>query len=450
MEGFIMAIIRQVPISGFPEWLPEQKIVEENFLYKIRKVFQLNGYSPIETPAVERASTLVAKGGNEKEIYKIDRLYSSGESFDDNDLALHFDLTVPMARYIAQHERDLVFPFKRYQMQPVWRGERAQAGRFRQFYQCDIDIVGREKLPLSCDAEIPAIMASILRSLNIGDFQIRINNRKILQGFLSGVGIVSAHHKAVMGCIDKLEKIGREEVLLEIRGVLGNESFDATSILNFLSREVSLNDIQDLLSLSTDSLYQDGVVELASVVEMILAKGVKKDELIVDLTIARGLDYYTGTVFETRLVKYPQVGSVCSGGRYEDLVGGFANGNFPGVGMSIGLTRLLSQLFKYKVITPKAQAYTKLFLISLSDDVGIVSYVEKLAMNLRSWDVPCEMSLVNGKLSKQIEYAQRKGVQYVGFIGDTELAGGHVRVKNLLTGEQEEVSVTDETFFKSI
>lgn len=445
-----MATIKQIPISGFPEWLPEQKVVEEDFLYKIRRVFQLNGYSPIETPAVERASTLVAKGGNEKEIYKIDRLHASVESSDDSDLALHFDLTVPMARYIAQHERDLAFPFKRYQMQPVWRGERAQAGRFRQFYQCDIDIVGREKLPLSCDAEIPAIMASILRSLDIGDFQIRINNRKILQGFLSGVGIESAHHKAVMGCIDKLEKIGKEEVLSEIRGVLGDESFDATSILSFLSREVLLGDIHGLCSLSADSLYQDGVAELADVVGMTLAKGVNPSELVVDLTIARGLDYYTGTVFETRLVKYPQVGSVCSGGRYEDLVGGFANGNFPGVGMSIGLTRLLSQLFKYEVIAPQAQSYTKLFLISLSDDDGIVGYVEKLATSLRAWDIPSEVSLVKGKLSKQIEYAQKKGVQYVGFIGETEFTEGLVRVKNLLTGEQKEVNVTDETYFKTL
>ena len=191
------------PISGFPEWLPEQKLIEEEFLCKIRRVFQLNGYSPMETPAVERASTLVAKGGNEKEIYKVGRLHASVESSDDNDLALHFDLTVPMARYIAQHERELVFPFKRYQMQPVWRGERAQSGRFRQFYQCDIDIVGRGVLPLSCDAEIPAIMAGILRSLDIGDFQIRINNRKILQGFLSGIGVKHEYHGGVMGCVDK-------------------------------------------------------------------------------------------------------------------------------------------------------------------------------------------------------------------------------------------------------
>lgn len=445
-----MSRIKQLPISGFPEWLPEQKVVEEDFLYKIRRVFQLNGYSPIETPAVERASTLIAKGGNEKEIYKIDRLHALEESFDDNDLALHFDLTVPMARYIAQHERNLVFPFKRYQMQPVWRGERAQAGRFRQFYQCDIDIVGREKLPLSCDAEIPAIMASILRSLDIGVFQIRINNRKILQGFLSGVGVASENHRAVMGCIDKLEKIGREEVLSEIRRILADDSFDATSILDFLSRDVPLNDISTLYSLSADPLYQDGVAELASVVGMTLAKGVNPCELVVDLVIARGLDYYTGTVFETRLVKYPQVGSVCSGGRYEDLVGGFASGNFPGVGMSIGLTRLLSQLFKYGVITPHTLSYTKLLLVSLSEDKGIVSYVEKFATSLRAWDVPCEVSLVNGKLSKQIEYAQKKGVQYVGFIGETELSTESVRIKNLLTGEQRDVGVTQETFFKAL
>jgi histidyl-tRNA synthetase len=203
------------PISGFPEWLPQEKVIEEDFLEKIRSVFRLHGFCPIETPAVERAGTLIAKGGNEKEIYKIGRLHAASDSSEsgDNDLALHFDLTVPMARYIAQHEHYLTFPFRRYQIQPVWRGERAQAGRFRQFYQCDIDIVGRGALPLSCDAEIPAVMAGILRALDIGEFQIRINNRKILQGFLSGIGIGTEYHHAVMGCVDKLEKIGEESMV---------------------------------------------------------------------------------------------------------------------------------------------------------------------------------------------------------------------------------------------
>ncbi len=439
------------PISGFPEWLPEQKVVEEIFLSKIRKVFQLNGYSPIETPAVERASTLIAKGGNEKEIYKIGRLHASQESSDDNDLALHFDLTVPMARYVAQHEHMIPFPFKRYQMQPVWRGERAQSGRFRQFYQCDIDIVGRETLPLLCDAEIPAVMAGILRSLEIGDFQIRINNRKILQGFLSGIGIDSTYHSAVMTCVDKLEKVGRTEVITEIQSVLGDKNFDATSILNFLSQETPLDRIEDLYTKSTNQLYREGVSELMEVVNMILAKDVSTKELVIDLSIARGLDYYTGTVFETRLVSYPQVGSVCSGGRYDNLVGTFAvKGKYPGVGMSIGLTRLLSQLFKYNVITAKAQSYTKLFLIPLSLDKSVVDYTEKFASKLRALDVPCEVSLLVGKLIKQIEYAEKKGVSHVGFIGESEVASGVIRVKNLLTREQEDVDLEDEEFFKGL
>ncbi len=438
------------PISGFPEWLPAQKLVEEDFLLKIRRVFQLHGYSPIETPAVERSSTLVSKGGDEKEIYRIERLHASSEVSDDNDLALHFDLTVPMARYVAQHERELAFPFKRYQMQPVWRGERAQSGRFRQFYQCDIDIIGRGSLPLSCDAEIPSIMAGVLRSLNIGDFQIRINNRKILQGFLSGVGIDATHHKAVMGCIDKIEKIGEREVLREIQEISGDKSFDAKVILHFLSQKVSLDGLEVLLTFSKDHLYQEGVRELIEVIQMSLSKGVAKPELVVDLTIARGLDYYTGTVFETRLVQYPQVGSVCSGGRYEDLVGGFAKGDFPGVGMSIGLTRLLSQLFKYDVLAPKAQSYSKLFLVPLSQGIEVVGYVEKLATKLRGWDVPCEVSLREGKVSRHIEYANKKGTQYVGFVGETEVSGNYVQVKNLVTGEQQEISIADELFFKKL
>lgn len=435
------------PISGFPEWLPEQKLVEEQFLSKIGRVFQLNGYSPIETPAIERVSTLVAKGGNEKEIYKIGRLHASGETSDDNDLALHFDLTVPMARYIAQHERELVFPFKRYQMQQVWRGERAQSGRFRQFYQCDIDIVGRETLPLICDAEIPAIMASTLRSLDIGDFQIRINNRKVLQGFLSGVGIDSSHHHAVMGCVDRLEKIGKEEVLIGIRNIVGDRNFDASSILDFLSREIPLDRVSDLRLLSTNAMYQEGVNELAEVVAATLTKGVKTNELVVDLSIARGLDYYTGTVFETRLVKYPQLGSVCSGGRYENLVGTFASGNYPGVGMSIGLTRLLSQLFKHKVIVASAQSYTKFFIIPVSPEMEVAAYAESFASRLRTWNVPCEVSLVTGKLAKHIEYAERKGIPHVVLIGADEIANRIVRVKDLMTREQHDIADVDEKAF---
>ena len=439
------------PISGFPEWLPQEKLVEEEFLSRIRRVFQLSGFCPIETPAVERASTLIAKGGNEKEIYKIGRLHAAGgESSDDNDLALHFDLTVPMARYIAQHERDLAFPFKRYQMQTVWRGERAQAGRFRQFYQCDIDIVGREVLPLACDAEIPAVMASILRSLRIGDFQIRINNRKILQGFLSGLGIDAQHHLAVMGCVDKLEKIGEADVLSEIRMIVGNESFDATRILAFLSLDVSPDRVDDLREFSRDPLFQEGVGELAEVVELTLEKGVGRKELVVDLSIARGLDYYTGTVFETRLVQYPEVGSVCSGGRYENLVGTFAKGAYPGVGMSIGLTRLLSQLFKHKVVTARAQSYTKILLVPLSSDGSVIAYTEDVAAVLRARDIPCEVSLLQGKLTKHIDYAEKKGIVHVGFIGETELADKTVRVKNLDTREQRDVSVTDEVFFQEL
>lgn len=432
------------PISGFPEWLPQEKVVEEDFLAKIRSVFRLHGFSPIETPAVERAGTLVAKGGNEKEIYKISRLHAASEGAEsgDNDLALHFDLTVPMARYIAQHERHLAFPFRRYQIQPVWRGERAQAGRFRQFYQCDIDIVGRGVLPLSCDAEIPAVMASILRSLDIGEFQIRINNRKILQGFLSGIGIGTEYHHAVMGCVDKLEKIGEDAVTEEVRAVLGDVSFDVLKILSFLSKRIALQEVADLASVSSDELYQKGVAELAEVVGMTLAKGVLPGELVIDLSIARGLDYYTGTVFETRLVRYPEVGSVCSGGRYEDLVGSFAEGNFPGVGMSIGLTRLLSQLFRYGVVTARSQAYTKLLIVPLTSDATTNAYAENFALRLRQWDVPCEISLVGGgKVSKHIEYATKKGIPFIGFIGETEVADGTVAVKDLQARTQENVSV---------
>lgn len=441
------------PISGFPEWLPQEKVIEEDFLEKIRSVFRLHGFCPIETPAVERAGTLIAKGGNEKEIYKIGRLHAASDSSEsgDNDLALHFDLTVPMARYIAQHEHYLMFPFRRYQIQPVWRGERAQAGRFRQFYQCDIDIVGRGTLPLSCDAEIPAVMAGILRALDIGEFRIRINNRKILQGFLSGIGIGTEYHHAVMGCVDKLEKIGEDAVIEEVRLVLGDSGFDVSKILSFLSKRIALQEVADLVSVSTDESYRKGVAELAEVVDRALAKGVLPDELVIDLSIARGLDYYTGTVFETRLVRYPEVGSVCSGGRYENLVGSFAEGNFPGVGMSIGLTRLLSQLFRYEVVKSGAQAYTKILIVPLASDAAIDAYAEGFASRLRGWGVPCEISLIGGnKVVKHIEYATKKGIPFVGFIGETEMDDGTVAMKDLQARTQENIPISDEGFFRKM
>jgi histidyl-tRNA synthetase len=439
-------------MSGFPEWLPSERMIEERLLAQITSVFRLYGFCPIETPAVERVSTLVAKGGNPKEIYKISRLYEiEGGSSEEADFALHFDLTVPMARYIAEHESNLVFPFRRYQMQPVWRGERPQAGRYRQFTQCDIDIVGRESLSLACDAEIPAIMASILRSFQIGDFQIRINNRKILQGFLSGLGIDVAHHQAVMGCVDKLEKIGREAVAKELETVLNKEGFDASLILDFLATDIALGHIDALRPLSSHEVYQVGVSELEEVVRTALFKGVQASELVVDLTIARGLDYYTGSVFETRLVEHPEVGSVCSGGRYEDLVGGFARGNFPGVGMSIGLTRLLSQLLRYQVLVPGAHSYAKLLIVALASDENIVSYAESLAGKLRGWNVACEVSLVGGsKVTKHIEYASKKGIPNVAFVGETELLQGTVAVKNLLARTQVDVAISDEAFFRGL
>ncbi len=436
------------PISGFPEWLPQEKLVEEEFLSKIRRAFQKYGFSPIETPAVERVETLIAKGGNEKEIYKIGRLHSTADANDDSDLALHFDLTVPMARYVAQHERKLAFPFKRYQIQTVWRGERAQAGRFRQFYQCDIDVVGRESLPIAYDAEIPAIMAEVLRSLQIGDFQIRISNRKILQGFLLGLNIETEKHLSVMRAIDKLDKIGQDGVVAELEGVIDADQREALPrILDLMSTNVSLDEIEALKQLASHDLYEEGVTELATVVTTALMKGVAREELVVDLSIARGLDYYTGTVFETRLVDYPAVGSVCSGGRFDNLVGSFAKGKYPGVGMSIGLTRLLSQLFKHEVIMPESQSYTRFLLIPLSGAHEVIGFSENLASQLRLWDVPCEVGLTNVKLNKNIEYANKKGIPYVILIGDDEVAKKTARVKNLMTREQIDVSVLNKVFF---
>lgn len=428
------------PISGFPEWLPEEKIQETWMLDIIRRHYELAGFSPIETPAVERRDVLTAKGGNEKEIYSLRRLLAESDD-DGSDLALHFDLTVPLARYVAQHYGELAFPFRRYQIQKVWRGERPQSGRFREFYQCDIDVIGDGQLSSMTDAEIPSIIYRIFREMNIGPFVIRINNRKILQGYFSGIGIADNFHATILRIVDKLEKIGIDRVDAELMDQCGLSDHQSQQVIKFTSTELA-NDtaIETLRSISVASeLYSQGVSELEVVLNGIRALGVPDEYLQVDLKIARGLDYYTGTVYETVLVNHPGIGSICSGGRYDDLAGYFINRKLPGVGISIGATRLLSRLFKAGILKPSSSTMSPVLVTSM-DESRMMDYLQ-MASTLREAGINTEVYLEPKKIGVQMKFANRKKFRVVVIVGESEFLKNTVLVKNLISGEQEEVSI---------
>lgn len=427
-----------VPISGFPEWKPGLQVAQERILDVIRARFRLHGYSPIDTSAVERVESLNAKGGgeNEKEIYVLRRLY--GAPTDDANLALRFDLTVPMARYVAQHERDLAFPFRRYAIGRVYRGERAQAGRFREFYQCDIDVVGKDTLSLDYDAEAPAIMYEIFRDVGIGDVLIRVNNRKVLQGFVQTFGDDAALSRELFSLVDKRDKIGQEEVSRIAREELGLPGDAVEKLATFLSTSVPLDVVSETLApLSTNSTYQEGVKELTQVVAKMRELGIPDSVLVIDMSIARGLDYYTGTVYETVLRDRPEVGSVCSGGRYENLVANFSNKQFPGVGMSIGLTRLVYRLAELGLIDESEQSYAKVMIANMG--AASASQASSLAYTLRAQGIACEQYMTEQKLDKQIAFAVKKGYTYLLIVGENEVAAEQVCVKNLKTREQKNV-----------
>ncbi|NBB81942.1 MAG: histidine--tRNA ligase [Alphaproteobacteria bacterium] len=425
-------IVKPQPISGFPEWLPEEKLVEERLLRIIREEFERYGFAPLETSAVERKEVLRAKGVVEKEIYALSRLAAEGDGGDPTtEMALHFDLTVPMARYVAQNFARLTFPFRRYQIQKVWRGERPQAGRFREFYQCDIDIVGNERLGLLADAEIPLVINAIFERIGIGRFLIRINNRKILQGFLEGAGVPDPHFATALRLIDALEKIGEDKVLAGLESEIGLDADRATSILAFLTDAA---DLDRLRAYDGGARYQEGVAELAEVVEGLAALGMPADAWTVDLTIARGLDYYTGTVYETRLVDHPQIGSICSGGRYDDLASSFTKNRLPGVGISIGLTRMLSRLFDAGLLTPGPQTPASV-LVTVMDRARLADCLAAAA-ELRGAGIATEVYTEPKKIGQQLKYADQKGFHLAVLIGEDEAATGRVVLKNLATAEQ--------------
>lgn len=428
-------------ISGFPEWLPEEKILEQEILDLIRINFEKYGFAPIETSAVEKTAMLIAKGSNDREIYTLGRL-SNYSGDNDQNLALHFDLTVPLARYVVQNHNLLTFPFRRYQIQKVWRGERPQSGRFREFYQCDIDVVGDKELPLMVDAEMPSVIYQIFKQMNIGNFVINLNNRKILQGYFSFYGLSSHCINEAMHAIDKLEKVGPDKT----KETMLDKGIDANvidSIINFVSIEKSVDDtIKHLRSSGVDNeLFNQGVDELALVASYMDALGVPNDCFNVKLNIARGLDYYTGTIYETTLTDYPEIGSICSGGRYDNLTNFFGDKKMPGVGISIGLTRLFSQLLKAGIL--KTGPSTPASVLVTSMDKTMMPYYFKVATILRNGGVKTEVFFDSKKIGDQLKYAGKKGFKFAVIAGNDEVGKNNVQLKNLGTGEQQTVNLND-------
>ena len=418
-------------LRGFDqEYLPHEQLQFNALVELIRRTFERYGFLPIETPSAERREVLTSKGGVEKEIYALTRLAEADDDEAATKGALRFDLTVPLARYVAMRERDLAFPFRRYQIQRVWRGETPQArkGRFREFYQCDIDIINREKLSYLAEAEIPSVIYSVFREMAIGEFRIRINNRKVLKGLLHEFGVPDAKSAAVLRILDKIEKEDgaklREDLARE-----GIRAADATRLLQMLSAKTSSDETLATLKEIKNDVAKQGQEELSNVVAAIRDFGVPDAAFGVDLGVVRGLDYYTGTIYETTLTGHPELGSICSGGRYDDLASYFTNTRLPGVGISIGLTRLFSRLSEAGLLRPLERTPAEV-LITTMDPRYLPKYL-KMAAELRAAGINTEVYLEQAKLGNQLTYADRKGFRAAVIAGENEFSRNMVQLKNL-------------------
>ena len=430
------------PISGFPEWTPAERLLEQRMLDRIRFSFERFGFSPIETPAVERNTVLTAKGGEETErqIYSLTGLHPQSGG-DARDYSLHFDLTVPLARYVAQHNNELVFPFRRYQIQKVWRGERPQHGRFREFTQCDIDIVGDGKLSLMADAEIPAVISTVFSSLDIGDFTIRISNRKILTGYLEHLGFAEDDASIILREADKIERQGTGP-LLRALDELPNGNAAADDILALVGMNGNPADVLGVLaSLEGGERFSEGVDELRTVFEYAGEFGISRENIAADIGIVRGLDYYTGTIYETRLDDHPQLGSICSGGRYDDLASYFIRKTMPGVGISIGLTRLFSQLLQAGIVKP-GSASAAAVLVTVPD-ASLTSSAIEIASALRAANINTEIFLEQARLGRQLRYASRKGFSLAVLPFQEDIERGHVKFRDMEAGEEHTVPAAE-------
>jgi histidyl-tRNA synthetase len=423
-------VVRPLPISGFPEWLPEVRLVELRWLDLIRATFERYGFCSIETPAAEALDVLLAKGETSQEVYTLRRLQADAGDDSDARLGLHFDLTVPFARYAAAHLNDLVFPFKRYQIQRVWRGERPQEGRYREFTQCDIDVINTDQVPLQFDAELPRIVHEILTSLALPAWSISINNRKVLQGFYEGLGI--SDPLEVIRIADKIDKIGAEGVGKLLASELGLTTGQVTACLDLAQiRGSGTSVIDQITRLGVRSgLLSEGLDELAFVLGSL--SDLPAGSIVADLSIARGLAYYTGTVYEGKFTSWPGYGSICSGGRYENLAGSFVRRSLPGVGMSIGLTRIFAKLVAEGLLRTGPSCPSDVLVVVPSDQRR--PQAAATAAELRTRGLNTELYHQADKIAKQIRYASRKGIPFVWFPPFED--GKPHEVKDMATGEQ--------------
>ena len=431
-----MEKIRPHTLSGFMELLPGPQTQLEAMMEILRRTYSLYGFTPLDTPAIEAADVLLAKGGGEteKQIYRFQK--------GDSDLALRFDLTVPLAKYVALHYGELSFPFRRYQIGKVYRGERAQRGRFREFYQADIDVIGDGKLDISNEAEIPSIIYKTFSQMGLRRFQIRVNNRKILNGFYAMLGL-SEQSGDIMRTVDKLDKIGAEKVRTLLVEECGLAEERADEILRFIAIRGTNAEVLTALEgyRGRNEVFDLGLDELTAVVKYLGAFGVPEENFAVDLTIARGLDYYTGTVYETTLLDHPEIGSVCSGGRYDNLAEYYTDRALPGVGISIGLTRLFYVLGEQGMLNPaRNTAPADVLVLPMTDDL---TQAVRTATLLRDAGIRTQLYCEQKKFKAKIQYADKLSIPYVLFLGENEIASGTASVKCLATGEQTSVSVAE-------
>ena len=424
-----MAKMTPRTLSGFMELLPQPQQQMERMMQILRETYALYGFTPLDTPIIEASEVLLAKGGGEteKQIYRFQK--------GDADLALRFDLTVPLAKYVALHGGELSFPFRRYQIGKVYRGERAQRGRFREFYQADIDVIGDGKLDITNEAEIPSIIYQTFTRLGLKRFQIRVNNRKILNGFYAMLGLTE-QSGAIMRTVDKLDKIGPDKVRDLLLSDCGLQEDQAAEILKFIAITGSNAEVLAALEgyMGRHELFDTGLSELKTVVKYLADFGVPEENFAVDLTIARGLDYYTGTVYETTLLDHPEIGSVCSGGRYDNLAEYYTDRQLPGAGISIGLTRLFYVLGEQGMLNPDLPtAPADVLILPMTEDL---SAAISLATLLRENGIRAQLHCEEKKFKQKIAYADKLGIPYVIFLGEDEISSGVVACKDMATGEQ--------------
>ena len=431
-----MAKMTPRTLSGFMELLPAPQQQMERMMEILRTTYARYGFTPLDTPVIEASEVLLAKGGGEteKQIYR----FSKG----DADLALRFDLTVPLAKYVALHYNDLSFPFRRFQIGKVYRGERAQRGRFREFYQADIDVIGDGKLDIINEAEIPAIIYETFTALGLQRFQIRVNNRKILNGFYAMQGL-SEKSGEIMRTVDKLDKIGAEKVRVCLMDDCGLTDTQAEEILTFIAIRGTNEEVLSALRgyEGRNGVFDEGLRELHTVVKYLSAFGVPAANFAVDLTIARGLDYYTGTVYETTLLDHPEIGSVCSGGRYDNLAAYYTDRQLPGVGISIGLTRLFYVLGEQGMLNPDLPtAPADVLILPMTDELAPAI---ALATKLRQGGIRTQLYTEAKKFKAKMNYADKLTIPYVLFLGEDEIAQGIVTCKDMVSGEQTKLSADD-------